>query len=263
VKGYCKLLASAKGCLTEARLEQVDLIVMCSHGESGLKRWVFGSLAQEAVRYSPVPVLVLNEHGLIPSASDIDHPLHVLVALDGSPLSETAIVPTIYLIAALAAPGQGALHLMQVVITPLTYGKFRSHATVDHYLLGQRQLEAETYLGTLVDRLRQGVLARFNLAITWSVTIASDAAEAIIQLAEQPEEPENEGKYDLVAMATHGRGGLRRLLMGSVTEKVLGRTQYPLFIVRPYEVEAQAQQKAETANGERTEFEMPGLSVYF
>ena len=45
----------------EARIEHVDLIVICSKGETGLKRWVFGSIAQEVVRHSPVPVLVLQE----------------------------------------------------------------------------------------------------------------------------------------------------------------------------------------------------------
>lgn len=46
---------------SEARLEHVDLIVICSKGETGLQRWVFGNIAQEVVRHSPVPVLVLQE----------------------------------------------------------------------------------------------------------------------------------------------------------------------------------------------------------
>ena len=46
---------------SEARLEHIDLIVICSKGETGLKRWVFGNIAQEVVRHSPVPVLVLQE----------------------------------------------------------------------------------------------------------------------------------------------------------------------------------------------------------
>lgn len=46
---------------SEARLEHVDLIVLSSKGETGLKRWVFGNVAQEVVRYSTVPVLVLQE----------------------------------------------------------------------------------------------------------------------------------------------------------------------------------------------------------
>ena len=53
--------AAASEVYTEARLEHVDLIVLSSKDEMGLKRWVFGSLAQEVVRLSHVPVLVLPE----------------------------------------------------------------------------------------------------------------------------------------------------------------------------------------------------------
>ena len=53
--------AMSAGIYSEARLEHVDLIVIYSKGETGLNRWVFGSIAQEVVRHSPVPVLVLQE----------------------------------------------------------------------------------------------------------------------------------------------------------------------------------------------------------
>ena len=46
---------------SEARIEHVDLIVIGSKGEMGLKRWVFGSISQELIRHSPVPVLILQE----------------------------------------------------------------------------------------------------------------------------------------------------------------------------------------------------------
>ena len=53
--------AASSEIYSEARLEHVDLIVLSSKGEMGLKRWVFGSLAQEVIRLSHVPVLVLQE----------------------------------------------------------------------------------------------------------------------------------------------------------------------------------------------------------
>lgn len=53
--------AASSEITSEARLEQVDLIVIASKGETGLSRWVFGSVAQDLVRRSPVPVLVLQE----------------------------------------------------------------------------------------------------------------------------------------------------------------------------------------------------------
>ena len=55
--------AAAHEIYATARLEHADLIVMCSQGETGLKRWLFGSVAHDAIQHTPVPVLVLNEHG--------------------------------------------------------------------------------------------------------------------------------------------------------------------------------------------------------
>jgi nucleotide-binding universal stress UspA family protein len=241
--------APSSAIFSAARYEHVDLIVMCSHGETGLKRWVLGSIAQKAVRHSPVPVLVLNEHGMIPGIPDAGHPLRVLVPLDGSPLSEIILEPIAHLIAALTTPGQGALHLVQVVLRPITYGKFSSLANLDLSYLVQEQQEAQAYLSTLADRLRQGAFAQCKLAITWSVAVATDVAGAIIKQAEQPEAAKYMGNYDLIAMATHGRGGFRRLIMGSVTEQMLGSTKLPLLIVRPHGIEVQTQQEA---NGEET-----------
>lgn len=66
--GVVSGLVPATICAT-ARQENADLIVMCSHGEHGLKRWLFGGVAQEVLRKSCVPVLVLNEQGRLLSAS--------------------------------------------------------------------------------------------------------------------------------------------------------------------------------------------------
>lgn len=78
------------------------------------------------------------------------------------------------------------------------------------------------------------------MTIVSSVVISMDIAETIIKEAEQ------EGGYDLIAMTTHGRSGFPRLMMGSVTEHILGATKLPLLIVRPHKVEAQVQRDAET-----------------
>ena len=61
---------------------EVDLIVMCSHGYSGFKRWALGSIAHKIIPHSPVPVLVLRDGGPTLTAKAVS----VLVTLDGSPL---------------------------------------------------------------------------------------------------------------------------------------------------------------------------------
>lgn len=216
-----------------ARLEHVDLIVVCSHGETGLKRWVFGSVTQEVVRHSPVPVLVLHEQGvgfLAPSAS---HLFRMLVPLDGSALSETALLPAAQLMAVLAAPAQGVLHLLRVVDLPPAYGQMKSQANVTEGMLEEAGQEAAKYVKSVADRLREGPFAAFKLTITSSVAVSTDVAGAIIEKAERSGIAESSAGYDMIAMSTHGRGGLQRLLMGSTAERVLGTTKLPLLIVRP------------------------------
>ena len=257
--------AASPSIFSEARMQHVDLIVLCSQGESGLKRWVFGSVAQEAVRHSPAPVLVLNEQGAMPRVPDAEHPLRVLVPLDGSPLSESVLEPTAHLVADLAAPGQALFHLVQFVLRPTTYGKFSGLANLDPSDVEQEKQEAKVYLSALTDRLCRSAFAPYNLAISWSVAVDTDVSEAILKLAKQPEAAESANGYDLVAMASHGRVGLERLMLGSVTEHVVGSTKLPLFIVRAHGIAIQVQPDAEeeeTASGQGTEVRMPFMPIF-
>ncbi len=225
---------------TEARLQHVDLIVMCSHRESGLQRWVFGSVAQEAIRHSPVPVLILNEHAAGLPLPRVAHPLRVLVALDGSPLAEAALELAAQLVSLLSAPAQGAMHLLRVVDLPPTEGKTRSQAHIDALMQEQARQEAESYLKTVADRLHKGTALALKLTVTTSVVVSADVVGTVIKQAEQPEDAEQGGGCDLIALASHGHGGLQRLLMGSVPEGIFGSTQLPLLIVRPQETATQS-----------------------
>ncbi len=223
----------AQDILAVAESRSVDLIVMCSHGRTGFTRWVLGSVAQKVVRQSPVPVFVLREGEAVPPASHTDaaRPISALVTLDGSPLAEAALAPAANLVAALAASARGALHLTQVV-KPFS-------TTADEGFVTQLNAEAvehaKTYLVSVTERL-QGTYKDLNLSITWSVVRDADAADAIIHTAEQGEQGEGAEGFtgcDLIAMSTHGRGGLERWVMGSITERVLSATKLPLLVVRP------------------------------
>lgn len=99
--------STASTILSFAESISADIIVMSSHGYTGLKRWVLGSVADKLVRHASVPVLVLRDEGLGPTG--IYRPIRALVALDGSALSEAILEPIAYLIAALAFPMQGTL----------------------------------------------------------------------------------------------------------------------------------------------------------
>jgi len=229
----------AQAILSAADANKVDLIVICSHGNTGLKRWVLGSVAQKVARYSPVPVLVLREGGSLLADSykrDV-HPLQVLVPLDGSSLAEMALTPAGQLSAALSAPAHGALHLVRVLHLPSMYEYGQDDSLAEAKKQGK--LQAHAYLGAVEQQLREGSLAGLKLHVTSSVVVDTDVAGALIGVAEVSEDMEDiEGfkACDAIVMATHGRSGPKRWMMGSVTERVLGATKLPLLIVRPPEM---------------------------
>jgi len=92
--------------------------------------------------------------------------------------------------------------------------------------------EAQAYLTTLKERLLQEE-KNATLSIHGSIIINTDIAHALVELAESGKGSENASRYDLIALSTHGRTGLMRWVMGSVTERVLSTTSLPLFITRP------------------------------
>jgi hypothetical protein len=118
----------------------VDLIVMCSRGYTGLKRWMEGSETQKLAAKAPVPILVLHAGGgkLLNFPCSDSRPARVLVLLDGTSEAETVVVPAANLSAALCTPFQGTLHLAQCA------GPYIIHAsTVNYELLGHMRLPAD------------------------------------------------------------------------------------------------------------------------
>jgi len=112
----------AESILSVTEANEIDLIVMGSHGYTGLKRWALGSVAQKVARHSPVLVLVVRKGEHLPTASQArSRPVQVLVPLDGSSLAEEALTPAAQLSAALSAPAHGALHLVRVLPRPTMY----------------------------------------------------------------------------------------------------------------------------------------------
>ncbi len=216
-----------------AKEEKVDLIVMSSHGETGFKRLALGSVGQYVSRHSPVPVLILQGDGSAPLSAfpDPKHPLRsitALVALDGSELAEASLEPAAYLVAALATPAQGTLLLSTVANKQADRIK---HGTEEYM-----RDEAKKYLIGIGERLQGSEIGKLNLVIEWSIEESKDVANALIEAAESGKVIESSYEFtscDLIAIATHGRGGLKRLMAGSVTENVLGSTKLPMLIVRP------------------------------
>lgn len=178
---------AAQTILDVAHRQHVDLIVICSHGYTGYKRWMLGSVAQKVARHSPAPVLVLRDRGSLPLSSfpDPTRPLRALmgmVALDGSELAETALVPAAHLVAALAAPARGIVQLTQVVPFPPSEHDEDTRGCIDLCAKEQALYEAESYLSAVADRLRTGTVTDLHVGVVCSVAEGKDVAEALIRI---------------------------------------------------------------------------------
>jgi len=224
-----------KSIIAAAQASHASLIVLCSHGYSSMKRWMLGSVAEKVARHAPVPVFILREGATIFPTS-LDRPVRALVPLDGSPFSEEVFEPASYLVAGLASSTSqsGELRLLRVIDLPMTSGALRSQANISPLTEEQVRQRAQDYLKGLIERLDESDLAELNIAATASIERNPDVTEAIIHEAEG----RGSDRYDLIAMATHGRSGAEHFMMGSVTERLLHTTKLPLLVVRPKKIQA-------------------------
>jgi nucleotide-binding universal stress UspA family protein len=238
---------------------QIDLIVMRSHGATGITRWLLGSVTRGIVRRSPVPALIIRDACAprIINPQELQHTIRILVPLDGTHFAESALLPAAQLSAALASPAQGAIHLTQTIHYIREEGE--KHKEVVARINKDTRAEAEAYLKNIEQRFYNGDLAQFHLQITSSVMPHSDHTEIWKRIIEEAGQAQlrslsspalggvpSYASCDIIAMATHGRHGLEHLLEGSVTESVLDASIYPLLVIRPQGVETEGGPAEET-----------------
>ncbi|HEY8259329.1 MAG TPA: universal stress protein [Gemmatimonadales bacterium] len=200
----------------------IDLVVMATHGRGGLQRAWLGSVADYLVRSLDVPVLLVRpgEKG----APGLAEPGkgQILVPLDGSPLAEQVLEPATELAKTLDAE----MVLLQVV-QPVLMGEGMmptAPSAYDQELTELSREVAQDYVRDVAERLReQGLRASGVAVIGWSV------AGSILSAARP-------GQAAVVALATHGRAGLRRLALGSVADKLVRGADVPVLVYRPSKV---------------------------
>jgi len=240
--------------LEAAETYRVDLIVMCSHGYTGLKRWMLGSVADKTVRHTSVPTLILREQGPAPLTPITVNPvpLRALATVDGSELAEEVLAPTVQLLLALAPDTPKELHLLRVVDLPAIAGVGKSQAHVTAGIIEEAKKEAVDYMTALIARLQQEIPQSTAITMSSTVAVDTDVAAAIIKEAEEGEKSGEDGSrsYDLIAMATHGRSAVPRWMLGSITERVLHHTNLPLFVVRPGKMVQEATEKSSKQHAE-------------
>ncbi|GAB4189939.1 MAG: universal stress protein [Roseiflexaceae bacterium] len=206
-----RLGAPAEIIVEVAENRSASMVVMATHGYSGLKRWALGSVTDKVVHASPAPVLVVRGSHTPAAGYQFKH---ILVPLDGSALSRQALPLAIEL----AIQNQAQISLLTVVVPQISeFGLgFVPPSSEDLDVLRGRLL-AE--MGGFADVLRQ-----HELAVT-PLVVEGLAPESIVDLAETR-------GIDLIVMATHGYSGLKRWALGSVADRVLHETKTPLLLVR-------------------------------
>lgn len=213
--------------------EQIDVLMLCSHGRTGLMHRAFGSVAHALVRSSPVPVFVLRARDAVFPA-DETHGLRALVALDGSERAERAILPAADLVESLSTPIPATLCLVRVVPIPDDPSRGVNDAGSSERMGRQRDLheqmvgEAATYLQEVSDRLMKNELVGRRIAIEQFVMHGPDIGGALIEAATGAISP---GRCDVIALATHGRAGVQGWMVGSIAERVLDAAPIPVLVV--------------------------------
>jgi nucleotide-binding universal stress UspA family protein len=216
----------------------VDLIVMTTHGRGGISRAWVGSVADALVRSACVPIYLIR-----PKEQEIDWTprkgtRHVLIPLDGSELAE-AMIPAA---TALGVVLDARYTLLRVVLpVPFLIGpQATGPSFTEGGALAAREL-ADGYLHEVAGRLR----AR-GADVATDVVLHTVPALAILDYAATH-------SVDLIAMATHGRGGWSRLALGSVADKVMRGTMMPVLLYRPAAGAATTNDTTSAATGEDVE----------
>jgi nucleotide-binding universal stress UspA family protein len=212
--------APAAGILAEIGHGAADLVIMCTHGRSGVGRVLYGSVAEAVLAKSPVPILLVLPTGPVPDLATASGTSSILVPLDGSTLAEASLPAALDMARALAC----SLQLLRVVVPnvgyypdPMLGQPYISDA--GEKVIQEEMTEAETYLKQMSDRLAGQVTVHSLVRLGWPSESIVDEARA--------------SGAKLIAMATHGHTGLADLLMGNVALDVLRRSGLPLLLVRP------------------------------
>jgi len=196
---------------------RADLIIMATHGRSGLSRWALGSVTDRVLQLGHAPMIIVRPQATAPVSSDRLPTLdRIMITLDGSELAEF-IFPV--------ATELGRLFHSELVLFRAAVLPAVSYTSPDVMLLQSDlwtgvEAEARAYLQTVASPLQaQGLKVR-------TLTMPNSVVDSIVAAAEDTD-------VDLIAMTTHGRSGLNRVVYGSVADRVVRSGVRPVLVVRP------------------------------
>ena len=214
---------SAKEIVDYAERNNISLIIMASHGRSGIMAWAIGSVGNKVLQMINMPILLVRAKTPNIEASTEKLFSRILIPLDGSELGEAALpyvqelsnkLSTEVTLLQVVAPGK---HVH--TIGGLNYVPFKEQ------ILESMKTEAIQYLEKVSQKLTG------TKAITKRELRIGDAAHEIIEFAD-------ETNTSLIAMSTHGYSGVKQWIMGSIAQKILQAGSKPILFVKAPGVKA-------------------------
>lgn len=200
-----------------ANKENIDLIVMSTHGRTGITRWALGSVADRVLRATRKPLALIRARNIRPNTLPQNIINRILVTLDGSEQSEV-VLPYVEELASRIKAEVVLLHVLEPNYYVYTVGGYNWDAYSEKQRKSMKAFYTD-YLRGIADQFqKKEITAKYQV-------IFGIVAEVIIDFPEKIH-------ADFVAMSTHGRSGVSRWVLGSVAERVLRAGNTSLFLVR-------------------------------
>ncbi|MEM6456946.1 MAG: universal stress protein [Acidobacteriota bacterium] len=223
-------IAPGPAILADAARESIDLIVMGTHGRRGVRRFLLGSVTEEVVRQAPCPVLTVRRDEAAPRT--LPEIAKIVVPYDFSDDAERALQTALELPTA-DTHQVDLVHVVEPPMDPDVYVPLHDRYQAYHF-------------SALAEEVRKAMGKRLNALDLGSAPIEThvlheSAPTGVTDFAREHE-------ADLIVIASHGLTGLRRFLLGSVTEKVLRLAHCPVLVLRHASPDGEAAEAAVVAN---------------
>ena len=207
----------AASIVEEAEQVEDTLIAMSTHGRAGVGRWIMGSVTDRVLHTTMTPLLVVHPERGAPSVDSVADISTLIVPLDGSELAETVLPvaaavamatgASILLVRSLDAPSRSSLSVTELASRGVSEGTLEEAETAE-------------FLGARAAALREQGVADVR-----TMVIRGNAAEEIEELARNTPD-------SMIVACTHGRSGVGRAVMGSVTDRLARHSGHPALILR-------------------------------
>jgi nucleotide-binding universal stress UspA family protein len=203
--------------IDKAAVNKTTMIAMVTHGRSGLDRWLMGSIAEKVLRGTSNPLLLVRAKDGFKADGELGFK-SVIIPLDGSEIAESVLPP----VTELAKKLNVGIVLVRVFhVPPAIYAGGEGYYAINYEAVrDQLKDEVRSYLERKVDELRSQGIENVSF-----MTPEGLGADEIITLGRKTPK-------SLIAMSSHGRSGVKRWVLGSITETVVRHSDEPVLIHR-------------------------------